>query len=160
MFSKIIKVPEKKLIGLSTELSLANDTTAALWQKFMPQRSTIKNRVDDNFYSMQVYTNGLSLDNFTPQTSFTKWATVEVDSFSEIPSGLDTYLLSGGLYAVFRYKGLPKDFPTTLQYIFQEWLPKSGYTLDNREHFEVLGKDYKRNDPSSEEDIYIPIKAR
>lgn len=40
------------------------------------------------------------------------------------------------------------------------WLPASDYNLDNRPHFEVLGEKYKNNDPTSEEEIWIPIKLK
>ena len=46
------------------------------------------------------------------------------------------------------------------QYIFGTWLPTSIYTIDNLPHFEILGKKYKNNDPTSEEEIWIPIKLK
>ena len=46
----------------------------------------------------------------------------------------------------------------TFQYIFGTWMPDSGYKWDNRPQFEILGEKYKNNDPSSEEEIWIPIK--
>ncbi|MGK2861531.1 MAG: GyrI-like domain-containing protein [Chitinophagaceae bacterium] len=45
-------------------------------------------------------------------------------------------------------------------YIFNTWLPPSGYDLDNRPHFEILGEKYKNDDPLSEEEIWIPIKQK
>ncbi|MEP1984886.1 MAG: GyrI-like domain-containing protein, partial [Maribacter dokdonensis] len=41
-----------------------------------------------------------------------------------------------------------------------EWIPNSEYQLDGRPHFEVLGAKYKNNDPNSEEEVWIPIKAK
>ena len=70
---------------------------------------------------------------------------------------MEKFTLEGGLYAVFDYKGLPGN-PEIFQYIFTEWLPGSGYLLDNRPHFEVIGAKYKANSPESEEEIWIPIK--
>jgi AraC family transcriptional regulator len=67
--------------------------------------------------------------------------------------------LPSGLYAVFDYKGSSNDQSIFL-YIFGSWLPNSGYNLDDRPHFEVLGNKYKNNDPTSEEEIWIPIKPR
>jgi AraC family transcriptional regulator len=58
----------------------------------------------------------------------------------------------------FYYKGSSTD-TRIFQHIFETWLPQSGYELDNRPHFEVLGEKYRNNDPESEEDIYIPIKV-
>ena len=65
--------------------------------------------------------------------------------------------IAGGLYAMFEYKGSSKD-NSIFQYIYTSWLPNSTYVLDDRPHFEVLGKKYKNNDPNSEEEIWIPIK--
>jgi AraC family transcriptional regulator len=67
---------------------------------------------------------------------------------------METFSLEGGLYAVFHYKGSALESAPFFQNIFAEWLPD----LDNRPHFEVLGKKYKNNDPNSEETIWIPIK--
>lgn len=44
---------------------------------------------------------------------------------------MGTFILSGGLYAVFDHKGLSND-SRIFQYIFGTWLPNSGYLLDDR----------------------------
>ena len=72
---------------------------------------------------------------------------------------MEAFILTGGLYAVFDYKGLNTDH-SIYQYIFGTWLPNSDYVLDNRPHFEILGDKYKNNDPTSEEEIWIPIKPK
>jgi AraC family transcriptional regulator len=73
---------------------------------------------------------------------------------------METFVLPSGLYAVFLHRGDTKEFTNAFQYILQKWLPSSEYDLDNRPHFEVLGDKYKNNDPNSEEEIWIPIKAK
>jgi AraC family transcriptional regulator len=95
-----------------------------------------------------------------PDTEFVKWAALEVEDFSYIPEYMQAYTLAGGLYAVFIHIGPPAAFEKTFQYIFNEWLPHSIYTLDDREHFEILGAKYKNNEPDSEEEIWIPIKPK
>jgi AraC family transcriptional regulator len=72
---------------------------------------------------------------------------------------METFTLKAGLYAVFLHKGAAVTATETFQHIFGIWLPKSEYILDNRPHFEILGEKYKNNDPSSEEEIWIPIKT-
>ena len=72
---------------------------------------------------------------------------------------METFTLNGGEYAVFDYKGSSND-GSIFQYIFMTWLPNSEYQLDNRPHFEVLGEKYKNNDPTTEEEIWIPIKKK
>ena len=73
---------------------------------------------------------------------------------------METYILPGGLYAVFLHKGAATTGPKTFQYIFGTWLPESDYSLDIRPHFEILGEKYKNDDPDSEEEIWIPIKPK
>jgi AraC family transcriptional regulator len=82
---------------------------------------------------------------------------VEVDIETQIPEGMETLTIPGGMYAVFHYKGLSTD-TSIFEYIFKTWLPSSGYVLDDRPHFERLGEKYKNGDPNSEEDIFIPVK--
>ncbi len=82
-----------------------------------------------------------------------------MSDFGKVPSGMDSYTLSG-LYAVFPYKGLPQAVDPTLQYIYGVWLPASEYVLDNRAHFAVMGSKYKNNDPDSEEDLWIPLRKK
>lgn len=160
MEPRIEFLPQKKLAGKSMEMSLANDATPKLWSSVMPLIKTLKNSVNNDLFSIQIYDAKSSFSNFTPQTIFTKWAATEVSNFKDIPSELHTHTLTGGLYAVFTHKGKVEDFPKTSQYIFGEWLPKSDYVLDQREHFEVLGAKYKHNSSESEEEVWIPIRLK
>ena len=160
MEPRIEFLPQKKLAGKSVEMSLAKDTTPELWRSVMPLVRTLKNSVNSDLFSIQIYKEDISFSNFTPQTIFTKWAANEVSNFNDIPEGLSTHTLSGGLYAVFTHKGSVADFPKTSEYIFGEWLPKSDYDLDQREHFELLGSKYKNNSDESEEEVWIPIRLK
>ncbi len=141
-------------------MSFADDKTFELWRGFMPRRGEIPNAVGTDLYSVQVY-DGMDFDTFNPAMKFEKWAAIEVTDFSAIPDGMERITLPGGLYACFLHKGAAStEGPKTFRHIFGTWLPKSGYVLDNRPYFEVLGKKYKNEDPESEEDIWIPVKPK
>lgn len=155
---KIVTLEEKKLIGISTEMSLVDNKTGQLWRQFGPKIKEIKNRISADKISMQIYPDDY-YQNFSPVKSFTKWATVEVANYDNLASEMQTFTLNSGLYAVFNYKGSSAD-SSIYQYIFQVWIPKSEYTIDNRPHFEVLGEKYINNHPNSEEEIWIPIKPK
>ena len=141
-------------------MTLSADRTRELWQSFMPERKLIKHAIGHDLFSLQVYHEALQFKDFTPHTEFTKWAMIEVSSFDDIPDGMQPYILNGGLYAVFDYKGLPQDFGKMFHFIFTEWMPRSGYEVDIREHFEILGEKYKNSAPDSEEEIWIPIRIK
>jgi len=131
-----------------------------LWKQLMPLHKDINNRVDANFYSLQVYDSLLKMNEIKSTDTFTKWALVEVLDFDTVPTEMEKFDLKGGLYAVFLHKGLGSEFVKTMNYIFADWLPKSKYKIDNRPHFELLGKKYKNNHPDSEEEVWIPIKEK
>jgi AraC family transcriptional regulator len=158
MKPRIEILKEKKLIGMRIVMSLAVNKTGELWKSFMPGRKEISNSITKEFISMAIY-NPTYFSDFAPGKEFEKWAAVEVSDFSSVPGNMETFTLKGGLYAVFDYKGSSND-NSIFQYIFGTWLPNSGYILDNRPHFEVLGEKYKNADPNSEEEIWIPIKEK
>ena len=147
---------ERKLVGMRLTMSFANNKTGELWRSFMPRRNEITNKLTNGLISLAVYKPGHFAD-FDPENEFERWAAVEVADFGKVPRGMETFVVPGGLYAVFDYKGLSTD-NSIFQYIFGTWLPASGYVSDDRPHFEVLGDKYKNNDPESEEEIWIPIK--
>jgi AraC family transcriptional regulator len=157
MEPRIEIISEKKLIGKRMIMSLSDNKTSDLWRSFMPYRKEIKS-IDSNLYSLQIY-GDLYFADFNPNTTFKKWAAVEVTDFNNIPNDMETFILESGSYAVFSYKGSSSD-NSIFEYIFANWLPNSQYELDNRPHFEILGEKYKNNDPNSEEEIWIPIKPK
>jgi len=158
MQPKIVTLEPKKLVGKHLSMSLANNKTGQLWGQFAPRIKEISNRTTADKISMQVYPPNY-YQKFSPIREFEKWATVEVDNYEVIPIDIETFNLTGGLYAVFDYKGSSAD-TRIFQYIFSEWIPNSIYQVDNRPHFEVLGAKYQNNDPNSEEEIWIPIKKK
>lgn len=158
MIPRIENLKEKKLVGKRLTMNLADNKTGELWKSFMPRRKEITNNLSNDFISMTVYKSTHFAD-FKPTNEFEKWATVEVSDFDSIPINMEIFTMTGGLYAVFDYKGSSNEI-SIFQYIFGTWLPNSDYLLDDRPHFEILGEKYKNADPNSEEEIWIPIRQK
>ena len=154
----IKQIKEKKLIGLSEKMSMIDNKTFKLFRTFMPRKKEIMNALNSDVLDLRTYPEGYFL-NFNPSAYFTKWALVEVPDFENIPEGMEMFTLTGGEYAVFSHKGLSTD-NSIFQYIFTNWLPNSNFLLDDRPHFEIMGEKTKLNDPNSEQEICIPIKAK
>ncbi|KOP39131.1 AraC family transcriptional regulator [Flavobacterium sp. WLB] len=159
MEARIETLTEKKLIGQHIEMSFIENKTFQLWSNFMPKRKQIKNTINENLYSLEVFSHG-HFDNFDPGKTFQKWAAVEVGNYDEVPSEMETLIIPDGLYAVFIHYGPASEGHKTYHTIFAEWLPNSKYTVDDRPHFAVMDHKYKKEDPESEEEIWIPIKNR
>ncbi|MCB9235556.1 MAG: AraC family transcriptional regulator [Bacteroidia bacterium] len=157
---RLVTLEEKKLIGLSRRMSFQDNQTGALWRSFMPRRQEIVHRASTDLISMQIYDQMPDFNRFDPARTFTKWAAAEVTDFEIVPEGMETFILPGGLYAVFPYQGPASGGPQIFGYIYGSWMPASGYVSDHRPQFEVLGAGYKGEAPDSEEEIWIPVRKR
>jgi AraC family transcriptional regulator len=158
MTARIETLAEKKLVGKRIRMTLSDNKTTMLWQSFMPRRKEIKNTTSNELFSMQVY--GEAPEYPDPNREFEKWAAIEVTDFNDVPDGMETYVLKGGLYAVFIHKGGPETFERTFNFIYNVWMPASDFQLDSREHFEILGEKYKHGSLDAEEEVWIPIKIK
>lgn len=151
-------IEDRLVIGMKTNTSVVsiNEKTKALAQSFMPRRAEITSRIGTHVFSIQNYGN-----NYNPSeihSEFEKWVGVEVENLNNIPKGMESFVISSGTYAVFSFKGSMSEFPKRRAYIFQEWLPNSGFRLDYKAHFEILSEDYSKDLNNIEEDIWIPVK--
>lgn len=148
------------LVGMHTHTSLANDTTPALWQRFMPRRTQIQHRVSNQLVSVQLYDPQFNFRDFTPNTVWQKWAAVEVSETTNLPEGMEVLQIPAGDYIAFTYKGIPATFGETLRYLLTDWLPSHQLQPDNtRPHFELLSDKYKHNHPDSEEEVWFAVVA-
>jgi AraC family transcriptional regulator len=154
---KLELLPQKILVGKQLRMSLVANRTRELWQNFMPRRKEIVNAVNDYLYSLEEY-NTHFFDHFDPAAEFVKWAAVEVSDADQLPADMQALVMPSGLYAVFTHKGPASKGFETYDYIFRTWLPSSGYQIDNRPHFALMGEKYKNDDPASEEEIWIPVR--
>ena len=155
MNPKIIYYLERKVVGLSSTINRNEPhKIGELWRQFMPEKYKIKNVATNELIAMQLFPNNINNEG---ADEYTIWATVEVHDFENIPNGMLSYIIPSGDYAIFTLKGM--NIQGLYEKIMTEWLPKSGYTIDDRPHFQIMGENYKNGSPDSEEDIYIPIKT-
>lgn len=159
MTPRIETINEKKLVGKRMTMSYDDYRIGELWGSFMPRRREITTNLTNDLISLVIYAPS-HFNDFKPTNKFERWATVEVENFKKVPDEMETYILSSGLYAVFNYKGMSSGASAFYNYIYSEWVPNSDYILDDRPHFEVLSEKYNNNDPLSEEEIWIPLKAK
>ncbi|MCR5890171.1 GyrI-like domain-containing protein [Hymenobacter sp. J193] len=155
---RLLEAPARQLLGCSLAMSRAEDQTALLWRTFMPRRREITSPASSDLFSVTQYPPGY-FAGYHAYARFRKWAAVAVDGDAPVPRGLDALTVPAGLYAVFDYCGSSLD-TRVFQYILLEWLPASGFVLDDRPHLEILGPGYRNADPASEEEIWLPVRPR
>lgn len=158
---EIKELEPKILVGIKKEVSVLTMDNVTHWKNFVSRKDEIVNPIKGEYYSVQYYGKEYSFVNFNPAATFNKWAAIAVTNAEQVPTGMQVLELKGGLYAVFLYQGMAKDFSTAFQYIFTKWLPRSGYQLDQRPHFEFLDDRYLgAANPDSVEEVWIPIKNK
>lgn len=149
--------PSKTFVGLRQTVTITTDNPVALWRPFRMSMKEIGNGIFDKLYSIQDF-DGVDFSNFTANTEFQKWAAIEVTEAKHIPTGMEVLEMPQGKYAIFIHKGTPATFKKTTDYIFGEWLPNSGFELDNRPHLSIMSKDYRPDDAAAKELVCIPVK--
>ena len=105
MEPKIVEVPERKLVGLRTKTSLANNRIPELWIQFMARMNEIRDDQHTGYYEVHPYDPDFRMEDFTETMEFEKWAAVEVNDPKSVPDGMEVHTLSGGKYAIFIHKG-------------------------------------------------------
>ena len=152
MSPQLITIQRKKVIGMKSSMHHNEFVNiAALWKRFMPRQKEIGNRSNNELIALQIYDDFNAMEN-----PFNIWACVEVSNINTVPDGMAPFTILEGDYAVFLHKGM--NASKTYQQIMTEWLPTSGYEIDNRPHFQVMGAKYINGSPNSEEDFYVPIR--
>ncbi|MEJ2542073.1 MAG: GyrI-like domain-containing protein [Gemmatimonadota bacterium] len=89
------------LVGMRMDMTRDRDRTSDLWRSFGPRIRTITGRVTDGTVALRHYR--AAKDVFDPEAVFERWAGVEVSGHQEVPQGLETCRIAGGLYAVFQH---------------------------------------------------------
>lgn len=158
MKHRIETIEEKIVVGMKirTSVSTIYENTRQIAKVFMPRRHEVNSRIGEHVISIQDY--GLDFSLVKPNSEFDKWIAIEVENANDLPVGMDSFIIKSGTYAVFRFEGPVSDFPKSRAYMFQDWLPNSGYELDHKVHFEILSESYRKDLPNVKEDIWIPVR--
>jgi predicted transcriptional regulator YdeE/DNA-binding transcriptional MerR regulator len=93
-----------------------------------------------------------------PNGEFEYVASFQVDSITDIPEGMVSRQVPAGKYAVFTHEGSLEKLCDTYHYIYQVWLPQSGYQIGAGLDFEYYDEDFKDFAPDSKFYIYVPVK--
>ncbi|NPV88392.1 AraC family transcriptional regulator [Coprothermobacteraceae bacterium] len=153
MEPKFVVKEETKVIGmevLRTEDEKPEDRVITrLWEKFTARLPEIKNK--------KAHWAALGICRETEGSGLCVYmAGAEVDSFDFVPEGMVTMVLPKAKYAVFTHEGPLEKIGETYDYIYREWLPKSGYR-QVAPGFELYDERFSK--PGDPFDIYVPVEV-
>lgn len=149
MEGKILTIKGFKAVGITYFGNNQNGEIPNLWGAFNNSYKDIKNKST----SMICY--GICDDEMDSEGRFNYTACAEVDSFENVPQGMETKVVPPGNYLVYTYGGAIRDLGEFYNDIFTKWLPASGHEMAYRPQLELYDERFMQ---SGEFDIYIPIK--
>lgn len=149
MEGKIISIEGFKAVGIPYFGNNNNGEIPSLWQSFNNRYRDIKGK------SKSMLCFGICDSDMDSEGRFHYTACAEVDSFEDVPEGMETKVVPKGNYAVYTYSGAIKDLGEFYNDIFTKFIPASGHEMDFRPQIELYDERFMNN---GEFDIYIPVK--
>jgi predicted transcriptional regulator YdeE len=146
MEPKIVTKPAFTAVGLMYFGKNENNEIPQVWGKLNPRHEEIKHRAGPAY--------GICGD-LEDDGRFHYLAGYEVSETTDLPADMEKWDIPEQQYAVFPCN--LKTIHETYQYIFETWLPQSGYTRADGPDFEFYGEEF---DMATGEGlaIYLPVK--
>lgn len=141
--------PAFSVVGIRIHARGMSPEISALWKRFVPRISEIPHLAEPRVsYGI--------MDNFDDATCELDYmAGVSVSRFDPLPSGMTVWPIAAADYAVF--ETTLSSMGSTMEKIYSEWLPSSGYRPAPGPSFERYGESFNPENPVSVLSIYIPV---
>lgn len=143
-----------KVVGIKIRTRLAENKIEELWAEFIGRMPEL----DEN--AVPECTLGICsfIENGQNEDEFDYMAARVVKDESIIPEGMTYRILPAQDIAVFTHEGSLDDLSETYDNIYEEWLPESGYQIDDADEIEWYDSRFQFGSEKSQMDIHIPIK--
>jgi predicted transcriptional regulator YdeE/DNA-binding transcriptional MerR regulator len=154
MEPKIISRPAFTVVGVRYYGKNEHQEISQLWAEFNKRSEEIRYVSDEPaaFGICQCYPETDQSGEFEYVAGF------RVDRAGELPTNMVSRDIPAHTYAVFTHIGALEKLSDTYQYIYQVWMPQSGYKAVGGLDFEYYNGDFKDFAPDSRFYIYVPIE--
>ena len=122
----------------------------ALWQRFAPSIGRVPGQDGMNAY-------GLVFDT-TSDGSMEYMCAVALKPGAPAPAGFDVMTVPAHRYLVFKHGGHVSNLSATFMAIFEDWLPASGYSMDEAVLIERYTEKFDGQTGRGEIEILLPVK--
>jgi len=156
MEPKIIKKEDFTIVGLRYFGKNEHNEIPELWNQFnkrMEEMGGLEHETGEAAVGLCI-----TPDDEPLEGAFEYVAGALVDEVEEVPEDFVVRHVPEQTYAVFEHKGDMPSLSKTYEYIYETWLPQSGYQISSRMDFEYYNEDFKNFAPDSIFYIYIPIE--
>ncbi|WP_409343482.1 GyrI-like domain-containing protein [Paenibacillus sp. MBLB4367] len=147
------------LVGVDKYTDTGFAAIEEAWMDFQARAQDIRNRVNEHAcYGFEDYTRGFAWPQGAPLPHYHYIAAAQVSSLEDIPEGLFGRSVPAATYAVFTRRMPLSELHKAFRYVYDEWLPQSGYEIDP-----AVGADFEYYpEPVADHEhalieIYLPI---
>ncbi len=154
----IKRVEAFRIVGIERYTVNGLASIGEAWDAFFPRLEEVKHRsIPPVYYGYEDYSRDLVM---TPG-EFPKYfflAGVKVEELADIPQGMVGKEVPSTNCSVFTYRGPLQDLHESFRYIYETWLPGSGFKMDP-----AISADFERyperiTDPANAlVDIHVPV---
>ena len=153
--------PAFKVVGVERYTKDGIPNIREAWAEFDRRNQEIKDAKLPGVYGIEDYSRDFDMNAGGANGGFPKYyyiAAYEVPNFDHIPQGMTGKEIAAANYAVFTYRGHVDGIHNFFEYIYGEWVPQSGYSMDPKlsldfEHYRESNMDM--NDLHLE--IWVPV---
>lgn len=150
---RIEAVPQRIYVGMSVHYDAETRMQIPQqWTRFLPLEESIPHRIVGPGYGI---VSGMTVQPF----GFEYMTAVEVTQLAFPPAGMTSLTLPPTRYAVFAHEGHAGELPKTLDAIYREWLPGSGYEDSEQGHFlERYGPGFDPVTMQGDVEVWVALK--
>ncbi len=151
---RILQLPPLLLAGMREPLDEQSAATIPLlWQKFSPYIGAISHQKNKTAF-------GLCVRSSESSNGFYYYmAACEVSEFSDLPAELSPLIVPAYKYAVFAHETHLSHLKQTIDHVFEQWLPNSGFAHnpESIHFFERYGEEFCPEVGVGGIEIWLPI---
>ena len=127
-----------------------DESIPAQWRRSMPLMDGVKNRMGRDTFGVVLDTSNKGFDYMTG---------IHVRDATGLPANLESIDVPARRYAVFKHDGNVSRISDTIDAIWHDWLPKSGYRMPQGPGMtEVYGETFDPKSGSGGVELWIPIE--
>ncbi len=152
---EIVTMGEMTLIGkekVFTQKTMSQ--IPQMWMDFMGQEDQIRNMASQT----EAWGASYNMDYSGQTMSFTYFCGAEVTHTNFVPEGMVVHVVPASKYAKFTHYGSLDGLSKTYGYIYNQWLPQSGYQEGSGDELELYDMDFHPDGMNSKMYIFVPIK--
>ena len=148
----IVQQPALRLVGLQIRTRPMAPEIPALWPRFVARMPEVAPVLEPG-----VTYGAMQVPGDAPETLL-YLAAVPVAPDAAVPDGMTALAVAAGAHAVFEFAF--KDIGSVYPFIFETWLPASGYVQAAAPLLERYGADFNPANPASRMQVRLPVRPR